>query len=541
MADNTTLNAGTGGDTIASDDILGVKFQRVKLTIGADGVNDGDIASGNPLPVTGTVTASGPLTDAQLRATPVPVSGTVTANQGGAPWSMSGSGTFTTTGNLTNNNAAPAATNVGALTALATAANPSFTEGNETLLSIDLQGFMRSSVQGRGASGAALSGNPIRVGAAFNTTQPTVTNGQTVDLQATARGGLIVSPGIDTFTVTANAGSGTFTIAGAVTNAGTFAVQDSEKVADNAAFTDGTTKVQPAGYIFDETAGTALTENDAAAARINANRAQVLTIEDDTTRGRRLTITAANAAKVDGSAVTQPVSAASLPLPSGASTLAEQQTQTTSLQLIDDVIVADNAAFTDGTTKLAMAGFIFDETAGTALTENDAAAARINANRATIAAIEDGATRARYATVTAANALKVDASGVAVPVTDNSGSLTVDAPVGTPVFVRLSDGAAAITNLSTKELRSATGTQTSVSGSATNVTILASNANRLQARIHNHSDEVLYIRYQATATTTNFSERVDPHSTINVPEFYTGIIDGLWDAASGAAKVTEFT
>jgi hypothetical protein len=44
-------------------------------------------------------------------------------------------------------------------------------------------------------------------------------------------------------------------------------------------------------------------------------------------------------------------------------------------------------------------------------------------------------------------AWKVDASSVAVPVTDNSGSLTVDAPVATPVFVRLSDGSAAITTL----------------------------------------------------------------------------------------------
>lgn len=51
MADNTVLNTGTGGDTIASDDIGGVKFQRVKLIHGADGTNDGDIASGNPLPV----------------------------------------------------------------------------------------------------------------------------------------------------------------------------------------------------------------------------------------------------------------------------------------------------------------------------------------------------------------------------------------------------------------------------------------------------------------------------------------------------------
>jgi hypothetical protein len=34
-----------------------------------------------------------------------------------------------------------------------------------------------------------------------------------------------------------------------------------------------------------------------------------------------------------------------------------------------------------------------------------------------------------------------------VPINDNSGSLTVDAPVGTPAFVRLSDGSAAITTL----------------------------------------------------------------------------------------------
>lgn len=53
------------------------------------------------------------------------------------------------------------------------------------------------------------------------------------------------------------------------------------------------------------------------------------------------------------------------------------------------------------------------------------------------------------ATLVAADSdgLKVNASGVAVPVTDNSGSITVDAPVGAPVFVRLSDGSSAIATL----------------------------------------------------------------------------------------------
>lgn len=51
MADNTTLNVGTGGDLIASDDIGGVKFQRVKLIHGDNGINAGDVSTTNPMPI----------------------------------------------------------------------------------------------------------------------------------------------------------------------------------------------------------------------------------------------------------------------------------------------------------------------------------------------------------------------------------------------------------------------------------------------------------------------------------------------------------
>lgn len=51
MADNTTLNTGTGGDVIATDDIAGVKHQRVKIEHGADG-SATDVSSASPLPVT---------------------------------------------------------------------------------------------------------------------------------------------------------------------------------------------------------------------------------------------------------------------------------------------------------------------------------------------------------------------------------------------------------------------------------------------------------------------------------------------------------
>lgn len=51
--------------------------------------------------------------------------------------------TVTAAGTLTNNNAAPAATNFGVLSARANAAAPSYTEGNQTLLSTDLAGNLR--------------------------------------------------------------------------------------------------------------------------------------------------------------------------------------------------------------------------------------------------------------------------------------------------------------------------------------------------------------------------------------------------------------
>lgn len=51
MADNITLNLGAGGAVVGSDDIAGINFQRIKLIHGADGVNDGDVSTINPLPV----------------------------------------------------------------------------------------------------------------------------------------------------------------------------------------------------------------------------------------------------------------------------------------------------------------------------------------------------------------------------------------------------------------------------------------------------------------------------------------------------------
>jgi hypothetical protein len=67
MANNTTLNTGSGGDTIATDDVAGIKYQRVKLV---DGTEDsttaipGDATNGLDVDVTrvqGTVTVDSEL------------------------------------------------------------------------------------------------------------------------------------------------------------------------------------------------------------------------------------------------------------------------------------------------------------------------------------------------------------------------------------------------------------------------------------------------------------------------------------------------
>jgi hypothetical protein len=73
LADNVQLNSGSGGAIAASDDIAGVQYQRVKLVLGADGVNDGDVSSANPIP-------------ADISITPVATSSSTTPLAGAATW-----------------------------------------------------------------------------------------------------------------------------------------------------------------------------------------------------------------------------------------------------------------------------------------------------------------------------------------------------------------------------------------------------------------------------------------------------------------------
>lgn len=81
MAENVLITPGTG-DTIGADEISSVKYQRIKIIHGADGVNAGDVATGNPLPVVQTGTPALPTgaSTAALQTQPGVDIGDVTIN-----------------------------------------------------------------------------------------------------------------------------------------------------------------------------------------------------------------------------------------------------------------------------------------------------------------------------------------------------------------------------------------------------------------------------------------------------------------------------
>lgn len=121
-------------------------------------------------------------------------------------------------------------------------------------------------------------------------------------------------------TVTANqggapwsvSGSGNFTVTQG-TGANLHMVCDSGctpggSFSDDSAFTFGTTAVNVAGYVFDDVAPNAVTENNAAAPRMSGNRVPYMILRDAAGNERGVNVTAGNALVVDGSGSTQPVS-----------------------------------------------------------------------------------------------------------------------------------------------------------------------------------------------------------------------------------------
>lgn len=170
--------------------------------------------------------------------------------------------------------------------------------------------------------------------------------------------------------------------------------------------TDGTVRVDPTGTTTQPISAASLPLPSGAATSANQDGI----IRDGTGDTTQANVSVGRL-HVDPSGVTSPISAASLPLPTGASTLAEQQTQTTALQLIDDVVHADNAALG----KVTAIGCQFDDTTPGTTTENNVRALRCTTRRELHTVIRDGAGNERSANVNASNELNVSAAVTSVP------------------------------------------------------------------------------------------------------------------------------
>jgi hypothetical protein len=305
---------------------------------------------------------------------------------------------------------------------------------------------------------------------------------------------------------------------------------------------------------------------------------------------------------VDGTfwQATQPVSAASLPLPSGAATAANQTTTNTSLASIDTKTPALGQALASGSTPVVLPSAMVTDLKSVSLTgtlpafastptfnigtapsltfTNTSFTANAGTNLNTSAlALESGGNLAGINTklpsglTVTATRLLTDGSGVTQPVsiatlpalsiTNITG--TVSLPNGASTSALQTTGNTSLASIDGKlpaslgakapsgsisvvQSFAATSTITNVASSITSVTLLAANNGRKTVIILNDSASDSYIVLNASAaSTTNYSIFL-PAKVGNTPSFatfngedYSGEIRGIWVSANGFARITE--
>lgn len=291
MADNVAITAGSG-TTIAADDIGGVLHQRVKLSQGADGVGV-DVSSAAPLQVT--------LANTGTNATAVKVDGSAVTQPVSGTVTITPSGTQTVSGTVavsTINSVAPAfGSGVrGATVQRVTVATDDSVPVTAATLPLP-SGAATSALQSTQDTSINTLLKPASTLAAV-TTVSTVTNLSQMAGAAIAMGTGVRSAGTQRVTI-ATDDSVPVTIASvpshAVTNAGTFATQESGALLTSTQLLDdvvtaqataiGTTKTSLVGV---STTTAAPTYTTGTINPLNSNTAGAL--------------------RVDGSGITQPVS-----------------------------------------------------------------------------------------------------------------------------------------------------------------------------------------------------------------------------------------
>lgn len=436
-ADSVTLNAGTGGDTIATDLVGGVEYQRVKLV---DGTIDGTA------PV---ATGDGTNTNA-MRVTVATDSSALSVDDGGGTLSVDdGGGTLSVDGTVT--------------AAQATAANLNMTEANSAAILADTANMDTN----LGTLAGAVSGTEMQVDIVGALPAGSATIGavngvysEDVATPATIVGHAVMMERDDALSALTPVEGDWVGLRCDSQGALWVDVVNAEgTITDDSAFTPGSDTVAVMGGVADETATDTVDEGDAGAVRMTTRRALYTTFEtpagdspwDDTNDALQVNVVAGSAG---GTEYTEDAAAAANPA-GGAQILVRQDTPATLVstdgdnvarrgtnygaaytQIVDSsgnfvdsfggsggTAMVDDAAFAVGTTQITPAGAMFDDTAPDSVDEGDGGVLRMSANRNLYSTIRDAAGNERGVNVTAGNALTVDGSATTQPV---SGTVTAN-------------------------------------------------------------------------------------------------------------------
>lgn len=271
---------------------------------------------------------------------------------------------------------------------------------------------------------------------------------------------------------------------------------------------------------------------------------------------------------------TLPVSAASLPLPSGAATettLSAINTKTPALgqalaaASVPVVLTAAQLSTLTPLTTVAVTGPLTDtQLRATAVPVSISAGAAI-IGKVSIDQTTPGTTngvQVNAALPVGANVIGKVGIDQTTPGTTNLVALAANQSVNvaqingiTPLMgngvtgtgsmrVTLASDTSSNTNpLLVNQSRSSSSAITSVASSASSVSLLASNSSRKGATFFNESTTILYLKLGATASTTSYTVQMPAGSYYELPfiQTYTGAIDGIWSSANGNVRITELT
>lgn len=284
-----------------------------------------------------------------------------------------------------------------------------------------------------------------------------------------------------------------------------------------------------------------------------------------------LSLTLNGLLRVDGSGVTQPISAAALPLPAGASTSANQTTINSTLLTISGQLPA---TLGQKTMANSLAVVIASDQSVLSITGN-VGVAQGSTTSGEIGPLVQGAVTTAAPTyttattnplsLTTAGALRVDGSAVTQPIS----AASLPLPTGAAISALQTAGNASLTSIDGKlpatlgqktsansfavvlasdqspipvtNSLSSTAALSSVSNAITSTVLLASNTARRGFIVYNDSLAIVFVAFAATASTTAFSVKLQPGSEYEPGIDYTGTISSIASAAIGAMRVTEFT